>query len=66
MKAGVLWGRMVSCGGLAIRLPRVGVPSNRGRTADFRECRIEGCLQVADLPVESERPIPEGPRGRHR
>src|SRR5476649_1239816 len=38
MKAGALWGRMVSCGGLATRLPRVGVPSNRWRTADFREC----------------------------
>src|SRR5471032_2415733 len=54
MKAGALWGRMVSCGGLATRLPRVGVPSNRWRTADFRECGHSSGVKVAQSSSPQE------------
>jgi hypothetical protein len=53
MKAGALWGR-ISCGGLATRLPGVGVPSNRWCTADFRGCCgliIRPRDAAASLPV---------------
>src|SRR4029077_11717049 len=59
-QSSALWVRMLSCGGLATRLPRGGVPSNRWRTADFRECggltiRLAIRLPRLDAPLRARR-----------